>query len=275
MCRDNKLEESIRNLRYPPDGNAAGRILQNVLQTWDTIPQQKPDAPRPSIWRQIMKTKILRYAAAAAVIIAIGTAALTLNHAQPAYAVEQTIEAMRSITSFHAFLTDWDGSQGEIWVQYNPETGNEEYYCADQENFKIVGTPQATYYYDKVKNSVRIRNQYAPASDVRFTHLFEDLVNRINEYHGELSFYSQFDENLYQEVIVVHGSFPTQGDIKEKEFIVRVDPQTKLPINIETIKCAPGQGVKSADRIEYNVAVPEGIFEFNIPEGAQVVTQKD
>ena len=70
---------------------------------------------------------------------------------------------------------------------------------------------------------------------------------------------------------MVHASIQTQQDMGEKEFIVRIDPQTKLPIDLEAIKCAPGQGVKSVDRIEYNVAIPEGLFEFDIPDGAKVV----
>jgi outer membrane lipoprotein-sorting protein len=98
----------------------------------------------------------------------------------------------------------------------------------------------------------------------RVAHTFE-------QHHEELSFDFQLDQELQKEIILVHGSIPTQGDIEEKEFIVRVDPQTKLPISLEALKTGPGEGVKSVDRIEYNVTIPEGTFDFQIPEGAKVI----
>ena len=251
------------------ENNVLNRILQEQSSKLRKVSKSNKQI---QLWRTIMKSKITKFAAAAAIIIAVGLTLTVFDKSlSSAYAIEQTIEAMRSINSIHAYCTDWDDSQGETWVQINPETGQEEYYYADQGNLLIVGTPQATYYYYKNENLVRIRNEYVPASDVRVSRFFEDLVNWIQRYHGEIRFYSQFDEALQQEVIMVHGSIPTQGDIEEKEFIVRVDSQTKLPIDFEAIKCGPGEGVKSVDRIEYNVTIPEGIFEFEIPDGAKVV----
>jgi hypothetical protein len=224
-----------------------------------------------SIRRIIMKSRITKLAAAAVIVVAV---ILSVNlwdkSVSSAYAVEQTIEAMRSIRSIHAYCTDWDNSQGEIWVQIDPETGREQYNRADVGNLLIVGTPQATYYYSKDENRVKIRNGYAPASEVRFSRFFEDMVRWVQQHHGELRFDSQLDQELQKEIILVHGSIPAQGDIEEKEFIVRVDPRTKLPISLEAIKIGPGEGVKSVDRIEYDVTMPEGIFEFQIPEGAKV-----
>jgi len=224
------------------------------------------------LWEYIMNSKMTKLAAAAVIVIAVMVAINFLDKSvTPAYAIEQTIEAMRAIHSVHAYCSDWDNSEGELWLQVNPETGQEEYYRSDQGNLLIVGTPQATYYYYKDKNLVRIRNGYVPTSDVRVSRFFEDLVGWIQQYHGKLSFYSQFDEGLQKEVIVVHGSIPTQGQMEEKEFVFRVDTQTKLPIDMEAIKCGPGEGIKSINRIEYNVTMPEGVFEFGIPNGAKVV----
>ncbi len=223
-----------------------------------------------------MKSRITKLAAAAVIVVAVVLPVSFWDKSvSSAYAVEQTIEAMRSIRSIHAYCTDWDNSQGEAWVQIDPETGREQYYRADQGNLLIVGTPQATYYYYKDENRVRIRNEYAPASEVRFSRFFEDMVGWIQQYHGRISFDLQHDEELQKEIILVHGWIPTQGDIEEKEFIVRVDPQTKLPISLEALKCGPGEGVKSVDRIEYNVTIPEGTFDFQIPEGAQVVYENN
>jgi hypothetical protein len=248
------------------------KILGDALAAFEKSKINTPAEIEPSVWRIIMKSKITKLAAAAMIVIAAVISMTFLNKsATPAYAIEQTIEAMRSIYSIHAFTADWDNSKGETWVQTNPQTGQEEYYYADQNNLLIVGTPQATYYYYKDKNLVRIRNEYVPASEVRISRFFEDLVGWIQQYHGELGFYFQFDKDIQREIIMVHGSIPAQGDIGEKEFIFRVDPQTKLPISMESLKCGPSEGVKSVDRIEYNAAIPQGLFEFKVPPGAKVV----
>lgn len=229
-------------------------------------------AEPPNIWRMIMNSKITKLATAAVVILAVVLGVTLIDRsATPAYAIEQTIQAMRSVSSVRAYCTDWDGSKGEVWVQINPETGQEEYYYADQGNFLIVASPQKTYYYYKDKNLVRIRNEYVPAAEVRFSRLFEDLADLIQKVNGKLEFHSEFDEDLQKEVIRVRGYIPAQGNFGEKEFLINVDPKTKLPISTEAIKSAPGQGVKSVDRFEYNVPIPQGLFDFEIPEGAEVI----
>jgi outer membrane lipoprotein-sorting protein len=219
-------------------------------------------------WRLIMKNRITKFAVAASVLIAI-VLSITIfdNTVTPVYAIEQTIEAMRSLSSIHAYCTDWDGSQGEVWIQTNPETGQEEYCYADIGKLLIVATPQTTYYYHKDKNLVRIKKEYVPASQISFSRIFEELPNWVQNHGGKYEINNEFDEELQKEVILIHVDLP----IYDKEQIIRIDPKTKLPINIEAIKSKPGQGVKSTDRLEYNLSIPEGIFEFEIPEGAKVV----
>jgi outer membrane lipoprotein-sorting protein len=238
-----------------------------------TIGDKALSSAEPSnIWRIIMNSKVTKLATVAVVILAVVVGVTLIDRSStPAYAIEQTIQAMRSVSSVRAYCTDWDGSKGESWAQLDPETGQEEYHYSDQGNLLIVATPQKTYYYYKDKNLVRIRNEYVPASEVRLSRLFEDLADFIQKYNGKLDFQSEFDQDLQNEVIRIHGYIPAQGDFGEKEFIISVDLKTKLPINIETIKAAPGQGVKSVDRIEYNVPIPQGLFDFEIPEGAEVV----
>ncbi len=271
-----KTQENIKKLikdapiRSNPDVNQA--VLRDLLKQIDEAETQKPAVALPNAKRIIMKSPITKLAAAAAIIAA---AILSVNlwdkSVTSAYAVEQTIEAMRSIRSIHTYDTDWDNSKGETWIQIDPETGQEQYYRAHGRNLLIVGTPQATYYYYKDENRVRIRNEYVPASEVSLSRFFEDVVRWVRQHHGELRFESQFDQELQREIILVHAWTPAQGDMEEKEGVVRVDPITKLPISIEMFKTGPGEGVKSVDRIEYNVTIPEGTFEFQIPQDAKVV----
>ncbi len=271
--KEKRFEDFIRGIQFDdtPDPSHRDKLEKDLLDALSNRPPRQIQ-----IWRMIMNKPITKLAVAAAVLLIVASIVTILNYSvAPAYAIEQTIEAMRSIHSVHAYCTNWDNSPGEIWVQINPETGREEYYYADQGNFLIVGTPQATYYYYKDKNLVRIRSKYVPASEVRFSHFFEDLVNWVQQHHGELQFHFQFDEDLQQEVIRVHMCTLAQGNIGEKEYIFRIDPETKLPIDMEALKCDPDEGVKRIDSLEYNVTIPEGIFKFEIPEGAKIVPDEE
>jgi len=219
-----------------------------------------------------MKSSVTKVAAAAVIVLGVLLSTrLWDSSVHSAYAVEQTFAAMRTIKSMHVYSTDWDGSKGETWIQINPETGYEEYYRAEEGNFLIVGTPKATYYYDKDKNRVRIRNKYMPASEVRFSRFFEDIVEWVRQHNGTLTFHDEFDEDLGREVIVVWFAVPAQEEMCEKEGAIRVDSQTKLPISYEAFKGRPEEGTQSVNRIEYNVTLAEGLFEFEIPDGAEVV----
>lgn len=244
----------------------------DIFESQTTGGEASRSAEPPNIWRIIMNSRITKLATAAVLILAVVLGVSLLDKsATPAYAIEQTIQAMRSVSSVRAYCTYWDGSKGEVCVQIDPETGQEECYYADIGNLLTVATPQKTFYYHKDKNLVRIRNEHVLAAEVRFSKLFEDLPDLIQRLNGKLDFKSEFDQNLQKQVIRIYAYIPAQKDFGEKEFIIYVDPKTKLPINTETLKAAPGQGVKSVDRFEYNVKIPEGLFDFEIPKGAEIV----
>jgi outer membrane lipoprotein-sorting protein len=272
---DELISQAISREKPKFDFDKWEKTHQSEIQIFEsqTIGGKTLHSIEPSnIWRIIMNNKITKLATVAVVILAVVLGVTLIDRsATPAYAIEQTIQAMRSVSSVRAYCTDWDGSKGEVWVQINPETGQEEYHYSDQGNLLIIATPQKTFYYHKDKNLVRIRNEYIPAAEVRFSRLFEDLEDLIQRLNGNLDFQSEFDQELQVEVIRVHVYIPAQGDFGEKEVIINVDPKTKLPINMEAIKAAPGQGVKSVDRFEYNLPIPQGLFDFEIPEGSEVV----
>ena len=217
-----------------------------------------------------MKSKMTKLAVAAVIIVAVVFSIILLDKTTTsAYAVEQTIQAMRSISSVHAYSTDWDGRKLESWLQIDPETGEAEYQYSDYGNLLIVGTPQVSYFYHRDVNRVRIQKGKVRVSKIRYSRFFEDTVRYVQEHDGKLKFHRLFDEDLRKEVIMVHVTLPVQ----EIEIIIRIDPQTKLPINMEAIDTghSPRHDIKSVDLIEYNVPVPEGIFDFEIPEGAEIV----
>jgi len=208
-----------------------------------------------NIWRIIMNSKIAKLAAAAVVILAVVVSVTLIDRsATPAYAIEQTIEAMRSVSSVRAYISD-----GEVLFKINPETGQEECYRVEEGNVLTVATPEKTYRYDKDKNVVRISDEYVIGVEVRFSRFIEDMADWVKEHNGKMDHQLEFDQELQKEVIKVYVHIPAQGNSGGQESTINVDPKTKLPISFGTI------------RLEYNVPIPPGSFDFEIPEGAEVV----
>jgi len=210
-------------------------------------------AEPPNIWRIIMNSRITKPAAVAVVILAVVFGVTLIDRsATPAYAIEQTIEAMRSISSVRAYISD-----GEVLMQINPETGWEECYRVDQEDVLTVATPEKTYYYHKDDNLVKISDEYIIGMEVRFSRFIEDMADWAQEHNRKMDHRLEFDQDLQKEVIKVYVT-PGQGNSGGPDTI-NVDPKTKLPISFGSI------------RLEYNVPIPPGAFDFEIPEGAEIV----
>jgi len=248
------IEQSIKELAVESSDRIHARILDKLLRTLDRS-KKTTTVEQTSIWRIIMESRMSKITAAAAVVVLVLVGVTLIDRsATPAYAIEQTIEAMRSISSVRAYISD-----GEVLFQINPETGQEECYRVDQEGVLTVATPEKTYYYYKDKNLVKISDEYITGMEVRFSRFIEDMADWAQEHNGTMDHQLEFDQDLQKEVIKVHVHIPAHGDYEGQDSTINVDPKTKLPISFGTI------------RLEYNVPIPPGSFDFEIPEGAEVV----
>jgi|GEM_PF-1639035 len=225
------------------------------------------------IWRAIMKTRMTKLATAAAVITMAVLGIIFLEKsATPAYGIMQTIEAMKNITTVHIFGRDWEDRQIEMWVKVNPDTALVEYcYLDELDAGKLtVSTPNNTCHYDRVSNTVRIEDGPAVSSIFRLGQFIEDMSELTKALNGVISHYEAYDPDIQQDVIVLQ-MISAQLDLK-----ARIDPETKLPMSVNVIRGQkPGsyEILKHADQIYYGEFLPEGLFDFEIPEGATVVEE--
>jgi len=272
MKTTNGMEETIKkNLNFAASTEMRERILTDVLDAQEEAKKTKSASAGPNIRSIIMKNPIIKLAAAV-IIIAVALSITFLDKSiAPAYAIEQTTKALQKISTVHAFCIDWDGNKVEVWGDINAETGKENaVFCDSQSGFAIISTPEITYYYDKRENVVRLDKGLAPASYVRFGRIIEDIIDRIiKPNNGDVHINREYDQQREAEVIVLHGV------TQREEFEVHIDPESKLPISINTIRSDyPSKGLKSVDRIYYDQLLPDGIFKFEIPEGVEVVIHR-
>jgi outer membrane lipoprotein-sorting protein len=266
------IEKLVRKLRYKASDRTRQRILGNVVKALENNKEQNSDATAPNIWRIIMKSKITKLAVAAVIIIAVALSITFLDKSvTPAYAIEQTIEAMRNVITVHFFARDWQNRELETWIKVNPETGgNDCHYLNEPERGQIsISTPEITYFYHPKENKVRIVEGQALRSDLRFGRFIEDVLDKIIEpENGEVQITKEHDPNTGEEVIILWAK---SSNYEMEAFI---DPETNLPIRVNFGKAISGQIIKDIYEIYYNDPLPEGLFDFKIPEGAEVIREQ-
>jgi outer membrane lipoprotein-sorting protein len=169
----------------------------------------------------------------------------------------------------HVLGRDADDEPFELWAEVNPDTGLPTGLYLDRGDGGIVmvSTPKETYSYDRSVRTVRIKDGPGLHWPFRIGHLVEDLRELAKRNDGHVEQTAVFDLQLGRDVTVLAVAFG-RVDIK-----AAIDPQTKLPIRFDSARgLYMGQPftLKSME-FSYDEQLPEGIFEFAVPEGATVV----
>ena len=163
MKPTDNIPKLIKKLHVEPSDDLDRKVHSRITRALAQLNQTPSAEPQPPIWRSIMNSKITKLTAAAVIMLALGAGLVTIltNGATPAYALQQTFEAMRKIDILHIFLTNPQGDQLEAWIKVDPDTGENLYhhiYNFDK-GITWVSTPKKSYYYESETNIVRIADK--------------------------------------------------------------------------------------------------------------------
>ena len=268
MRPTDKIKNSFRKLKVPTSPRLDGKIHEEISRVTGQTNENKP--VHPVLWRIIMKSKITKFGGVAMIIglIVIGVTFMDKT-STPAYAIGQTIEAMRKITTVHCYINLFQGQRMEVWSRINPQTGENEYFHMSMPGMIMVSTPEETYRYNQAQNVViHLKGDGHVVSDIRFGRFIEDMTEIAHSNNGKIEFEESFLEGKPVILVVM------ENDQAALESIV--DPVTKLPISM-TFKpkgeLQSGQLGQSIEDFTFNEPLPEGIFDFVIPQGAKVIEQ--
>jgi hypothetical protein len=247
------------------------RVRTHVCRAFsDSVPVSATVA-RAS-WRQLLVScRAARFAAAAVlmVVLLLGLYAWDLLGTQ-AYAVEDTVRALRKIETAHAFCTDWQGRRLEMWMRPDPATGSNDFISlVEPERHSIaVSTPRVSYIHDTRENSLRFIRGQVITSGLNPASTIESLAAAVDTKEDSVVI-TRKTTAQYGEVIALHST----GAVSECE--AWVDPRTKLLLRLENIRSNnPGEVLKSIDEIRYNEPVPERLLHFQCPEDAVIKPER-
>ncbi len=265
MNKPNYLDKNIERLleKTEPQMRLPQAVRDEILSK---LLAKSSTPAKVDLHKILIPRNLAKLATAAVIIIVIFLSIMVFDMAvTPAYAFEQTIKALQKVTTVHVIGTNWDGNRFETWNKINPETGKSEWVCIDEtpHRYKIASTPKGSCVWDKDGNVVRYSNQAIASNDFRYERVFEDLSNRMNNPSDDekISIYREKDSVTGKDVIVIWVV------TKMKDFKVYVDPATKLPIRTYYDRADNMQQIcKSIDQIFYNVELPKGMFDFEVPQ---------
>jgi hypothetical protein len=256
------MENLIQRLRYVGNPEMHERVLDAVLRAAAQKLESTPAEPRSTIWRIIMKNHVRRTIAAlvAIALVVLGIYGLAGHSMQSAYAIEQTLAALRQVKTVHARFNE-NGKTMEVWVKLDPNTGENESFCwlEPDRDYKQITTPTKTYM--REGNKIRLY-PYRLGNVLHFGHVLEDFQKNCKN----VTIQNQVDEKTGKKIILLSGKMAEGG---ESPFSAVIDPDTKLLLRLDVHE----NGGLVIDDIRYDEPVPPGLFDFAIPPGAQVTEE--
>lgn len=255
-----KVEEVIRNrLRFTADSTLRDSLWAQVMQAHEEPRQTQSAHQEPILRRIVMRSTVMKLASAAAAIgVAVLSIGLWIQLSTPAYALDQTVEALKNVRFLHILARDEAGRiNDERWIEIGMDGFQVRY---RQQN------PPAVIENDRDAPSMVIEDGISTAvyrGDKKAVIVY-DRKDRQYQWVGKLG---EAFENLRQEGKIIEEYTEYQGRPAHKVWWPSmsgecyVDPQTKLPITA---------GVWELSYEE----PPAGTFEIVIPEDYAVLDKR-
>jgi tetratricopeptide (TPR) repeat protein len=231
---------------------ADSKMVSDALSVFDESMRTETAVVQPSVRRIIMKSRMTKLAAAALIIIAAVLSITFLqNAAVPAYALDQTVAALKNVRFMHLVAHNDAGQiEDERWIEVGMDGFQIRYRQENAVpwNFCVIEDGESTAVYRNDKKAVIIYDR----KDQQF------------QWVGELG---KAFENLRQEGKILEENADYQGRRAHKVWWPMlssecyVDPETKLPISI------------GRTLLTYEEPSPD-TFEIVIPEGYALLDKR-
>jgi len=231
---------------------ADSKMVNDALSAFDESMRTETAVVQPSVRRTIMKSRITKLAVAALIVIAAALSITLLqNAAVPAYALDQTVAALKNVRFMHLVAHNDAGQiEDERWIEVGMDGFQIRYRQENPvpRNFGVIEDGESTAVYRNDKRAVIIYDR----KDMQY------------QWVGELG---KAFENLRREGKILQENADYQDRRAHKVWWPMlssecyVDPETKLPISI------------GRTQLTYEEP-PAGTFEIVIPEGYTVIDKR-
>lgn len=267
---EKQFENFVRGIKFDdrPDPEHRDKLEQDLLAAFHKQPRQI------KIWRTIMKSRITKFTAAAAILIVV-LYMLVGNSGPTAWAIEQTIEALQDFGAVHmvgTVMDEYGAEKGcEIWMRANKARTLSKDAVTHIDNGVIQWIDDgSTYTYIPQNNTVYYENAImagiAPWPGPILINLFAS-ADDVETIRGT-------DPATGREQITLLGSLVSS--FGPQSYSVKFDVETKLPIAMTLWSNMERRGAPAfrAWQITYYENLPDSMFTVKYPEDAHFVEKE-
>jgi outer membrane lipoprotein-sorting protein len=258
----------FKKLRLKASAKLDDRVHSDIARALEKPTKTKPAPSQPNVWGIIMKSKTMKLAAAAVIIIGV-LIAMNMLRATPISGTTVYYDS-NNIPEYKPF---------ECWIKLNDKKGD---LLMRFESPREIGVVQGdkVYRHRPSSNKVTILEgqtihnlkfwykvmELSPWLSGEMLHTLKPLADDWQQEYGKY-------EKTGRDCVFVNcsykqlsASFSFVFDVESKLIVEAKhwsDPNRKDPVNLY------------ADNFVYNEEIPDETFNFKIPDGAKVIYQKD
>ena len=278
------IEKKVTNFKVNPTSELRSKVLDGALQVQKNRKQQNTSGTYT--WRLIMKSKMTKFAVAAVMIFAI-LIGVNMLKGKPAWAIEQSIEAMKNYRGIHFSGTismSWDGFFVALGVQELPELpdslGEIEIWArADEElsrssAVKIICPNNIIISGRKLQSYIQLTD--GTTYDIQGDHMKIDpwptsrLLEIVKKDKATWTEHYGMDAKTGKERIFVKCSATDINKSWELEF----DSESKLLVSLRQWNNSKNhEGLPTFDiwKIEYYEQLPDEVFKIDLPDSTEII----
>lgn len=254
------IEELVKRLNFKASADLHERTINDALQAQAESKKTKSVLPQPNIWRIIMKSKITKLSTAAAILI-VALYMLVGNSGSTAWAIEQTIEAIKNFRAVHVIGT-FPGGTAEIWMRAN-ETGTKSRDVVVRGSHGAITWVKdgSTYHYEPSQNTVYFEN----AITVGLSQwLGPELLEMLSKADGAEVMRGKDPATGRERATLLCSLLDNNGP---QSWIIEFDVTTKLPVSFKQWYNLDMNGPPAfhAFKITYYEELADSLFEVRIP----------
>ena len=254
--------------------------FSRMLDAQSKSKQPKP-GHRPGIWRIIMKNRITKLAAAAIIIAALVGITLLDKTVTPAYALQQSLEAMKKEIWMHAVqsMKRTDDKSGESWISLIHGIGAN--VSEDGSAEFSISSENKVYKYDPLTETISItlphkNNLFNRANS--FSGYFEAIIDELKDNDGaEVTTTSEVRNG--SNVKVVEVKVPRGqplGSVGTEFWRFTIEEKTFLPVRLELEGYnEKAEFIEVADMsFDYPGSGPTDIYQLGVPKTAKIIDKR-
>jgi len=292
MSSAEKIRKLFAKSNVTVNSKIDDRIIGDALTAFDKSEKTQSVSSEPNIWRIIMKSRITKLAAAAAIIITVFVGIHqfggSLDGTSVAFALEHAVEALKHVENKHMVMrTIEPPNRYEFWTKYSEDGRAIARRIESPEGRLTVFANGVMYNYKPAydRNTDRIVNEDSTVS-IRSKKTINDppgyvehMATKVAEEGGVMTTKFETDEESGKKVIVatiaLKGIRLKPDKLGDVEAEIIFDAETKLPIRAREYHIENGQKkLEACYEFTYNEKLAKDLFKFEIPERVKVIDER-